>query len=184
MKQDKMIIGKDTRSEYDFNTAVEWVTNYLKNVRALIIDLDLTITDSQLLNNSTDAIKQAYIDKHIQTLPAYLTEQDLLQSLKVDFTYINNNSIKLHAIRQRWGIDKDGLKTKDFNIYADTIEQYNAYIKLNKICNDLNELYESEKGKFSLFLGQIANSFSGVIETNLSMLPHIQVNTSALKSIY
>ena len=175
-----MIIGRDTATEQNFQSGLQFIEGYLKNCRVLIKDLGINVTDSQLIKTPLEAIKQAYLDKHKPTAPAYLADADLLATLKLDFSYIERNYMKVHAFNLQF----DSLVKPDFNIYAENDKQLQMYLKLKAICDLINNLWEDKDRNFGLYGGQIANSFSGLIQSDISNLPHIQPNVSTIKSAY
>lgn len=179
-----MKIGYDSHAEYNFNISKEFITNYIRNLNIQIKQFDLDIKDKDLLTNPKEIITQTYIKKHISSLPSFMDEDSLLDNFNFDFGFIDKNAQKVSQIVNQYGISNGTLNKPDFNIYTENDSQIEIYIQLQKVVDSLNDLFDTNQNKFTIHLGQIANSFSGMIETNLSSLPHIQVNTHTLKTLY
>jgi hypothetical protein len=179
-----MIIGYDKISEYNFTNSKEFITNYIRNVKIQLKQFDLDVKEFDLLTNPKEIIAQSYIKKHLNSLPSFMDERQLLDNFNFDFTYIDSNIVKIQQIVNQYGIANGTIKQPDFNVHTENDLQIQMYIELKKVVDSLNDLFDNKDNRFTIHLGQIANSFSGIIETDLSNLPHLQINTHLLKTIY
>jgi hypothetical protein len=177
-------IGYDKHSEYNYNKSKEFISKFIRNVQTQLKLHSLEIKESDLLTSPKELIVTTYKKKHIASLPSFMDESQLLDNFNFDFSYIDSNISQVEQIVKQYGIENGTIKQPDFNVYADNDIQIQMYVELQKVVTALNDLFDNKDKRFTLHLGQIANSFSGVIETDLSNLPHIQINHHALKSIY
>lgn len=177
-------IGYDKHSEYNFNQSKEFISKFIRNVQTQLKLYSLEVKENDLLTNPKEIITQTYKLKHIASLPSFMDESQLLDNFTFDYSYIDSNIVKVQQIVNQYGIENGTIKQPDFNVYAENEIQTQMYIELQKVVTALNDLFDSPDKRFTLHLGQIANSFSGIIETDLSNLPHLQINHHMLKSIY
>jgi hypothetical protein len=177
-------IGYDKQLEYNYNQSKEFISKFIRNVKAQLNVYSLEIKENALLTSPKELIVQTYKLKHIASLPSFMDESQLLDNFNFDFSYIDSNISRVEQIVKQYGIENGTIKQPDFNVYAENDLQTQMYVELQKVVTALNDLFDNKDKRFTLHLGQIANSFSGVIETDLSNLPHLQINHHALKSIY
>jgi len=177
-------IGYDKHLEYNYTKSKEFISKFIRNVQTQLKLHSLEIDESDLLTSPKELIVTTYKLKHIASLPSFMDENQLLDNFNFDFSYIDSNINQVNQIVKQYGIENGTIKQPDFNVYAENDIQIQMYVELKKVVDSLNDLFDSKDKRFTLHLGQIANSFSGIIETDLSNLPHIQINTHVLKSIY
>lgn len=173
------VIGEKTELKRNFHFDSEYLEKYLQNVFHTLepFKLEKDISRFDLLMNPTQSIKKAWLKRHSDQLPEYITEKALMDSLSYNFNYIQKNIAKVQTILKNYKVDKDGyLIEPDYNIYAENSEQEELYNELSKVVDVLNNFYLRRGNEFSLSYGMVAQAFSFLLHTDISQLPLLQVN--------
>lgn len=161
----KVIVGKDTMSEMEYNQRVSRKTDLFNSLIDLLEKYVQIEDREQLDKEGFTYFESQFYKRYSAEFPPLLSVEKMLELSEVDTKLIKVLFRQYAQIKiEGWNVKTVSAPTIDFNVYATNTEQIKRYELAKALCDAVNTI-KSEYQR-TMFLGSLTRATSGIVEVS------------------